>query len=89
MYGSKTRKANTTIVRELVTRMKQEVGIALTLDERRALEISDVARIMEPFKVELLQMIEYLEHFKDMQMENYFTKVNGIFCDGIILPRLA
>jgi hypothetical protein len=31
---------------------------------------------------------DYLANFRDMQMNQLFEKVNGMFCDGIILPRL-
>ena len=36
----------------------------------------------------MLQIQAYLDHFKEVQSKDPFEKVDGIFCDGIILPRL-
>ena len=36
----------------------------------------------------MLLIQDYLNHFKEMQTTRPFEKVDGIFCDGIILPRL-
>ena len=36
----------------------------------------------------MLYIQDYLNNFKEMQSKELFEKVDGIFCDGIILPRL-
>jgi hypothetical protein len=36
----------------------------------------------------MLHIQDYLDRFKEMQSKEPFEKVDVIFCDGIILPRL-
>jgi hypothetical protein len=41
-----SRKSNLSLEKEVITKMKKEAGIALTLDERRSLEASDIKAIL-------------------------------------------
>lgn len=86
---NKSRKNNTSLENEVVTMMKQQAGVPLTLDERRCLEAQNIKPILKQHEKDMLQIQDYLNHFKEMQSKESFEKVDGIFCDGIILPRLG
>ena len=86
--NKKSRQSVTSLENEFVTKMKQQAGVPLTLDERRCAEAQDIKTILKQYEKDMLQIKDYLNHFKEMQLKKPFEKVDGIFCDGIILPRL-
>jgi len=83
-----SRKSNASLEKEVVSIMKRDAGIALTLDERRSLEAEDIKKILLKYEDSMLHIRDYLSSFKDMRSHELFERVKNIFCDGIILPRL-
>ncbi len=69
---------------------KRQRGEELTLDEKRSEEAEAVKAILKKHQTEMLQIKEWLErNFKDRTSSKPFIKLGGMFCDGIILPRLS
>lgn len=69
--------------------MKQSAGIPLNLDERRCLENQSVKPILKLHQKDMLHVKDWLRKSFDKQIKYQFKKLGGMFCDGIILPRLA
>jgi len=69
---------------------KKEECIELTLDEKRADEADDIKSILKKYENELLHIKEWLKtNFQHKQSKNKFKKLEGMFCDCILLPRLV
>ena len=83
-----SRKSTSSLEKEVVLKMKKDAGIALNLDERRSLEADDIKTILKKHKSEIMHIRDYLDSFRSMCSHVPFAKVKGIFCDGMILPRL-
>jgi hypothetical protein len=89
MLGKKTsRKGITALEKELVSKMKMDAGVALTLDERRYFEAEDIKKILLKHEDSMLHIRDYLISFKNMRSPELFERIKKIFCDGMILPRL-
>ena len=89
MLGKKTsRKGIAALEKELVSKMKRDAGIVLTLNERRSLEAEDIKQILLKHDDSMLHVRDYLSSFKDMHSPELFKRIKTIFCDGMILPRL-
>ena len=83
-----SRKGINALEKEVISKMKRDAGIALTLDERRSLEAQDIKKILLKHEDSMLDIRDYLGSFKDMHSRELFERVKTIFCDGVILPRL-
>ena len=69
---------------------KRLKGENLTLDEKRAEEAQDVKPILKQHQPNMLHIKDWLrKNFADKLSKKKFNKLGGMFCDGIILPRLA
>lgn len=62
----------------------------LTLDEKRAEEAEVVKAALKEHQPDMLHIKDWLtKNFKDQPSTQKFKKLGEMFCDGIILPRLA
>ena len=83
-----SRKSITALEKEVVSKMKRDAGIPLTLDERRSLEADNIKKVLQKYEDKMLHIRDYLANFKGMHSRKLFERVKKIFCDGMILPRL-
>lgn len=89
MLGKTTsRKSIAALKKEVISKLKRDSGVALTLDERRALEASDIKKTLQKYEHYMLNIKDYLSTFKEMHSHELFKKLKKIFCDGMVLPRL-
>ena len=73
MLGKTTsKKGITALEKEVVSKMKRDTGIALTLDERRSLEADYIKKILLKYEDSMLHIRDYLSDFKDMRSHELF-----------------
>ena len=89
LVGSKRRRSKSLEIRRAVIADKRMKGEELTLDEKRAEEADAVKMVLKQWKGEMLHIKGWLERFKENLSNKKFKKLGGMFCDGIILPRLV
>jgi hypothetical protein len=76
------------VVKEIIRNIKLEVGVPLTLRERREHQVNRTKEILKQYQSEMLHIKKWLNSFETYKTDKPFSKVEGMFCDGIILPRL-
>lgn len=89
MVGSKRHRNKSPEIRQAVIASKRLKGEDLTLEEKRAEEADTVKLVLKKREGEMLHIKDWLERFKEKASSKKFKKLGGMFCDGIILPRLA
>jgi len=73
MLGKKnSRKSMTALEKEVVSKLKRDAGIPLTLDERRSLKADDIKAILRKHESDMMHIRDYLSGFKDLRSRKPF-----------------
>lgn len=86
VIGKRRRCGPAKIAREVIIKTKQDIGIPLLLAERRDIQAGNIKELLKKYLPEMLKIKEWLTLFKGMKSTVPFKKVQGMFCDGFILP---
>jgi len=91
LLGKRKRKrSNSPEKRRAEIQSRKVFGVPLTLDEKRAEEAQAVKPILKEQQPSMLHIKDWLKkNFAAKMSKENFRKLEGMFCDAILLPRLA